>query len=172
MGILRSTTDGKTARVNQLPALALATQLVRATMTGACSTCETRLRPCLATVLTRMLLGWPMNAAGRAADIDFLHERATTAGSTKSSPATDQKDKDKACGIVVALQSLTPSMFSHALVWGRQEPWPAPLAAQLVLGADSCSSSNSGITTATQLSRDRCTLVTRLFQTGNRRCRR
>jgi hypothetical protein len=158
MDTVRSEINGGNSALNHLPALALATRLVKATVTGNCSTCEQNCDRALQPVLTRLLLGWPTTAMGRAADVDFVHKRAGGITGSGSSRASDQSNKERACREVIALQSLTPSLLSPALLWGRQEPWPAPLVAQLALGADSCISS-------VNLLRDRCVLVTRLFQT-------
>lgn len=158
IGLVRANAGSDGGPSGTLPALGLATQLIKATETGSCGTCQQDCSVALQPVLTRMLLGWPTTSGSRAADVSFLHARNNAVNAAKPPVVGDQNAKDKACKAVVSLESLAPSI-SPGLLWGRQEPWPSPLTAQLVLGADNC------VGNPTQLSRDRCLLVTRLFQT-------
>jgi hypothetical protein len=149
------------ARVNddsRPPVLGIVTSLLLANPSGSCNDCNQDCVLAIKPSLVRMLLGWPMSETERALDIKFFHGTFDPPKSGDQPPTPEQKLL--ACRQVQERRSLSAWQPSLTMIAGRQEPWPAPMVAQLVQGASHCGASEPDQTT-----RDRCQLVTRLFQT-------
>jgi hypothetical protein len=143
---------------NRPQVLSLATSLLVANRPGSCSDCGEDCLNAIKPVLVRMLLGWPMAETERAQDVKFLQDTFGDPKPSGSPPTPEQKLA--ACRQVQARSNLSAWQPSFAMIHGRQEPWPAPMVAQLAMGASHCSVSESD-----QARRDLCQLVSRLFQT-------
>jgi hypothetical protein len=140
--------------------LSVATQLVLARIPGSCSDCALDCSAAVEPIIVRMLLGWPMSSVKRTADVDYLHNIFNLVANPAPSSVPSVQEKQRACTFARGLASVSPWQISTTMIWGRQEPWPAPLVAELILGSSNCVTPN-----AKPDDKDRCLLVTRLFQT-------
>ena len=134
---------------------------------GACGTCASTCNAGIKPTLARMLLGWPMSASKRAADVKYLHDTfgGPPPGPSKAGAAQTAEQLDQAqllaCQRVDAQSKVSAFRFSTVMMTGREEPWSAPAVAHLVVGDDKCQASATD-----QGARDLCQIVTRFFQTA------
>jgi hypothetical protein len=131
------------------PVMEIVQQFLHARRTGPCQRCDDTCRRIYTPILVRLLLGWPGSLDAEKSELDTIASNRQIQGTEEQVIA--------ACNDLAAIVNRT-AWTASATLFGRTDPWPAPLVAQAALGAARC------LPTASDEDRSSCTLLTRLFE--------